>query len=112
MTLHALQHLKSRALSGIVYIFLISQTVETYTSHIGQIVLFHNVVNPLQHKIRHGIVDLTCCQNDVGQSRIISHQKPWVHRDAMSANTRSRSQNIDTGMLVGNTDDLVHVHVI
>ena len=46
MTLHTLQHLKCRALSGIIYIFLISQTVETHASHIGQAILLAARVRP------------------------------------------------------------------
>ena len=69
-------------------------------------------MNPLENEIRHTVIDLSGCQNDVGKSRIIAYQEPRINGNAVAANARSRSQNVDTGMLVGNPDNLIHIHII
>ena len=43
------------------------------------------------------------------QLRKISHQEPGIHRNAVSAHTRTRGQDVDPGMAVGDADHLIDI---
>ena len=43
-------------------------------------------------------------------SRVVAHQEPGVHRDAVAAHARAGAEDVHARVLVGDADDLGHVH--
>ena len=69
-------------------------------------------MDTVQHEVWHTIVGLHRFINDLCNARVIAHQEPRIHADAMPANARPRLENIDAGMHIADADDLIHIHVI
>lgn len=48
------EHLEGRTLTNVIHILLIGETVEAHAAVVGDVVLFHNLMDTLEHK--HGLV--------------------------------------------------------
>ena len=112
MTFLALQQLQRRRLTHIVNIFLIGQAVQTDTAYISQTLFLHNLVDTIQHEIRHAVIGLHGLIDNLGQRGIVTNKKPRINADAMTANARTRLQNVYARMHIADLDDFIDIHVV
>ncbi len=66
----------------------------------------------MNDEARHAVIDFSRGQDDVGQTGIVPNQKPGIDWNAVTAYTGARLEDIHAGMLVGDTDNLIHVHIV
>ena len=112
VTILNVEHLEGGALTDVVNVLFIGQTVETHTTIVGDIVFLHNLVDALQNKHGLVVVGLHALIDNLGQLRIVAHKEPRVNADAVPAYAWSGLQDVDTRMHVADTDNLIYIHVV
>ena len=105
-----LEHLKRRALAHVVHVLLVSEAVDAHLGGVGYTVLSHRLVSAMEHVLGHGGVGLKRQPHEARGFGVVAHKEPGVDRDAMAAHARAGLQDVDPRVLVGDADDLVHVH--
>ena len=104
--------LECGALTYIIRVLLVSDTIQTNLAVVGDAILLHNLVNALQHKHRLIVVGLHRLVNHLSKLGIVAHQEPRVNRDAVATNTRTRLKDIYARVHVADFDDLIHIHIV
>ena len=112
VTLLALKELEGRALADVIDIFLVGQAVEADAAGVGDAVLLHDFVDAVQDEGGLAVVGLHGLVDDLGQARIVPHQEPRVHADAVAADAGAGLQDVHARVHIADADDLVHVHVV
>ena len=67
-------------------------------------------MSALQHVLGHARIGLQRQADEVGRLVIIAHQEPRVDGDAVAAHAGAGLQDVHTRVLVGDANDLRHVH--
>ena len=78
MTLLNVEHLESRALADVVDVLLICQAIKTDSTVVGEVVLFHDFMDTLQHEHWLIVVGLHGLVYHLGKLRIVSHEEPCI----------------------------------
>ena len=106
------EQLEGRALADVVHVLLVGEAVEAHAAVVGDAVLLHDLVDALQDEDRLAVVGLHRLVNHLGQLRVVAHQEPGIHADAVAAHAGTRLQDVDARVHVADLDDLVDVHVV
>ena len=106
------EHLEGRALADVVHVLLVGEAVEAHAAVVGDAVLLHNLVDALQHELRLAVVGLHRLVDHLGQLRVVAHQEPGIHADAVAAHAGTRLEDVDARVHVADLDDLVDVEVV
>ena len=112
VTLLDVEHLEGRALADVVHVLLVGEAIEAHAAVVGDAVLLHDLVDALQHEHRLAVVGLHRLVDHLGQLRVVAHQEPGIHADAVAADAGPRLQDVHARVHVADLDDLVHVHVV
>ena len=112
VTLLDVEHLEGRALADVVHILLVGEAVEADAAVVGDAVLLHDLVDALQHEHRLVVVGLHRLVDHLGQLRVVAHQEPGIHADAVAAHAGTRLQDVDARVHIADPDDLVDVEVV
>ena len=98
------EHLEGRALADVVHILLVGKAVEADAAVVGDAVLLHDLVDALQHEHRLVVVGLHRLVDHLGQLRVVAHQEPGIHADAVAAHAGTRLQDVDARVHVADLD--------
>ena len=112
MAFLALQQLQRGGLTHIIHILFVGQAIETNAAHIRKTLFLHDLIDTVQHEVRHTVIGLHGLVNDLCQRRIVTNKEPRINADAVTTNTGTRLQDVYARMHIANLDDLIDIHIV
>ena len=112
MSLLTLDHLEGRGLTDIIHILLISDSIQAHPAVVSNAILFHNLINAVEHELRLAVVGAHTLVDNLGKARIVAHKEPRVNTDAVATYSGTWLKNVYAGVHVADLDNLIHIHIV